>query len=227
VVCRGEDDIAVDRVRVRLWDTATEPGFDSEWVAIHPGETLTLAHSLDIAETELTVSLWFRGTDLGIHQMGYGGLAIDPAQALLGAHWHGLTRNTVSVTRHPGDTDVEQVRLLVVHGTTPHYDSLEDLGEWQEIDAGDTHTFTHGLSWNANMMMVRAECYSPDAGIHQWLAGGNHHWDLGWKGAALRNLTEDTVGVHRWVDDDICPRVRVRIWRRSVRQFLPLVIRNP
>ena len=50
-----------------------------------------------------------------------------------GAYWHNLTSNTVQVTRYPDDQQVKQVRVVLVHGTQPDYDSLVERGSWQSI----------------------------------------------------------------------------------------------
>jgi len=232
-VRRQPDDGVADRIRVQVWAVPTPPDYESPWTSINPAQTLVFTHGLGITET-VTVGLWFSGTTRGIHHFGYGGLAVDPnlpthTGLLLGTHWHNLTTNTVQVTRHPHDTDVEQVRVIVVEGDPPHYDSLK-VYDWQPITPGIPFTFTHGLNWNPNLLLVRGECYSPTAsgmgGIHQWLAGGNHDWFFGWQGSNFQNLTSNTVTVVRWADDQICPRVRVRIWKRGAQVYLPLVLRN-
>jgi hypothetical protein len=223
-VCRGDDDTAADEVSVRVWEPDTEPDYVSPWTDIDPGETLMFTHSLNITETELTVSLWFSGTERGIHNLGYGGLAIDDLEQMRGAHWEHLTANSVQVTRHPDDPVVEQVRMLVVHAVPPAYDSLEEHGGWQPIAPGTAFTFDHDLSWAPYLMLVRGECYSPERGIHQLFAGGNHDWFVGWQGANVEKLTNNTVDVFRQPDDEICPLVRVRIWTRGRRVYMPLVL---
>jgi hypothetical protein len=237
-IYRQPQDTVADRVRIRVWAplTSTTGYYASPWTDINTGQTITFHHSLGITNTDLTVSLWFSDTDLGIHNYGYGGLAVDPdppthTGQMLGAHWHNPTTNTVQVTRHPDDDDVKQVRVFVVHGTPPDYDSLEDLGDWQSIGTGDTFTFTHNLNWNPNMLLMRGECYSSTVGgpgTHQWFAGGNHDWLNGgqWQGTNLQNLTRNTVEVFRQPDDDVCPQVRVRVWKRSVQVYLPIVLKN-
>jgi hypothetical protein len=235
-VRRHRDDDAADQIRVQVWVPPVTPTFDSGWTNIITGPPTLFTHGLGITETDLTVGLWFSSATRGIHQFGYGGLAVDPDPGppfipgrLLGAHWHNLTTNTVQVFRHPHDTDVEQVRVIVVKGDRPHYDSLEVHG-WQPIAPGDRFTFTHGLNWNPNLLLVRGECYSPTVsgmgGIHQWLAGGNHDWFVGWQGSNFQNLTSNTVTVVRQADDQICPQVRVRVWKRGAQVYLPLVLRN-
>ena len=234
-VCRHQDDNAADRIRIRVWDPPDDPDYASPWTDIAPLETLTFTHGLGITATDLTVSLWFSSTGRGIHNFGYGGLAVDPPPGsppspgrMLGAHWHHLTDNTVQVTRHPHDTDIVQVRVVVVHGTSPDYDSLEALGDWQSINKGEVYTFTHGLSWDTDMLLVRGECYYESAfgGIHQWLAGGNHDGLFHWQGTNLQNVTTNTIQVYRQLDDAVCPQARVRIWRRSIQTFLPVVLSN-
>jgi len=232
-IYRQPQDTVADRVRIRVWAplTSTTGYYASPWTDINTGQTITLTHGLGITNTDLTVGLWFSDTTRGIHNYGYGGLAVDGDTDMLGAHWHNLTTNTVQVTRHPDDTDVEQVRVFVVHGAPPHYDSLEDpsIGGWKSIAPGDTFTFTHGLNWDPNMLLARGECYSSTVGgpgIHQWFAGGNHDWFVGWQGTNLQNLTRNTVAVVRRADDQVCPQVRVRVWKRSSQIYLPLILNN-
>jgi hypothetical protein len=225
-VCRGSQDNAADRIHVRVWITSSDPDADSGWMNINPGQTITFNHGLAITATDLTVGLTFSGTLRGVHNLGYGGLALDPVNRLEGAHWQDLTDTRVSVTRHPSDTQITQARVIVVHGGTPAYDSLVDLGGWQPVAAGTSFTFTHSLNWDPDYLMVRAECASPVFGIHQLLAGGNHHWAEGWKGANLQNLTRNTVAVYRYPADDVCPTVRVRAWKRRLPAYLPLILRN-
>ena len=228
-VCHQDDDDAADQIRIRVWIPPTLPDYDSTWTDINPNQTITLTHGLAITATDLTVSLWFSDTTRGIHNYGYGGLAVDGPQDMLGAHWHNLTDNTVQVSRHPDDTDVEQVRVIVTHGASPDYDSLEDLGDWQSIAPGNQFTFTHGLNWPPTMLLVRGDCYSSTVGgpgIHQWFAGGNHDWFVGWQGTNLQNLTNSTVQVFRQPDDQVCPQARVRIWKLSTQVYLPLILKN-
>ena len=231
-VYRQPDDDVADRVRVRVWiPIPAREHFESEWMDIAQGETITITHNLGITATELTVGLWFSGTARGIHHYGYGGLTVDarPPERR-GAFWHSLTDTTLKVVRFPQDSDVEQVHAVVVHADPPHYDSLVAQGGWQDIVAGTTFTFPHGLQWNPNLLLVRAECYSPPlqgvGGIHQLFSGGNYDPVFGWQGTDLRNLRPNSVAVARRSDDGLCPRVRVRIWQRSVRVYLPLMLRG-
>lgn len=225
-VCRQANDRGVDQLRVQVSIPPGSPDFVSPWTNILPGQTIVFTHGLAITDTDLTVNLWFSGTTRGIHHFSFGGLAVDGPQLMLGAHWYNLSANTVQVTRHPDDTDIEQVRVTVVHGAEPAYDSLEDLSGWRFIARGTEFTFTHNLNWNPDMLLVRGECFSSTLGIHQLLAGGNHDWFVGWQGAHLQNLTENTVRVVRRQDDQICPLVRVRVWRRSTSIYLPFVVRD-
>jgi hypothetical protein len=229
-VYRQPDDGVADRIRVSVGVAPSAPDYDSGWLDINPGQTMTISHNLGITATDLTVSLWFSGTVRGIHQFGYGGLAVDGPHKMLGAHWQNLTDNTVQVIRHPDDTDVEQVRVVVVHGDPPAYDSLQALGGWQNVAAGTPFVFNHNLHWNPTMLLVRGECYDPSGlrGIHQLFAGGNHDWFGGghFQGANIQNLTDDAVAAFRWAQDEFCPEVRVRIWKRSIKVYLPLVLNN-
>jgi len=227
-VYRQPDDVAADMIRILVWVPPTTPDYDSGWTDIDPGQTLTLSHDLAITATDLTVAVWFSGT-LGIHHYAYGGLAIDAPPALRGAYWHNLTDTSVQVTRQADDTDVEQIRVTVVQATTPDYDSLVALGAWQSIAPGTVFTFTHGLAWSPDMLLVRGECYDPTPGglgLHHKYGGGNHDSTVGWQGTHIQNLTRNTVTIARQANDSVCPQSRVIIIRRRVQTYLPLVLRS-
>ncbi len=225
-VFRAPDDTAADEVSIVVWRPATPPDYASGWTDIAPGQTITFSHNLGITPTELTVAMYFSDTLRGIHHFSYGGLAVDDLQEMWGGHWHDLLTDTVQVTRHPDDSGVEQVRVVVMHGDPPDYDSLAALGGWQDVARGETFTFTHNLNWNPDLLLVRGECYSTTGGIHQWFAGGNHDWFIGWQGSYLKNLTNNTVAVERLADDQVCPQVRVTISKQVLRIYLPLVMRG-
>ena len=42
----------------------------------------------------------------------------------------------------------------------------------------------------------------------------------------MQNLTRNTVEVFRQANDDVCPQVRVRIWKREFKVYLPLVLKG-
>jgi hypothetical protein len=75
-VCRQQDDRAADQVRIRISIPPRTPEYSSGWTDVNAGTTI-FTHGLGIAATDMTVSLWFSGTDRGIHQFAYGGLALD------------------------------------------------------------------------------------------------------------------------------------------------------
>ncbi len=223
-VCRMADDNAVDRVSMRLWVRTTPLDYDSGWVNIAQGETLTFNHNVAVTATELTVGLWFSGTSRGIHHYGYGGLTIDAPPTLVGAYWHNLTDNSVQVTRRPNDTDIEQVRVIVTRSDPPTYDS-----GWQSVSAGSIHTFTHNLNQSPLAQLIRTDCYSPTVGgpgIHHESAGGDYSQFAGWQGINFQNAQQNSIQVARRVNDLACPQVRVRIWTPQTKLYLPLIASN-
>jgi len=223
-ICRLANDNGADKINIRLWVPDSTPDYDSGWTDIAAGGTVSFSHNLGITATELSVSLWFSGTSKGIHHYGYGGLSVDAPPTLRGAYWHNLTTNTVQVSRRVGDTDIEQVRVVVVHSDPPDYDS-----GWQPISAGTVITLNHNLNQSPVSMLMRAECYSSTIGgpgIHQWFSGGDYSSFGGWQGTNMQNLTANTVQIVRRADDLACPLVRVRIWVPEHKIYLPLVLNN-
>ena len=228
-VCRGSNDYDANRLRVRVWELTENPDFDSGWRDIGPGvaNSLTINHNLGITPTELAVTLWFSGTEKGIHHYAYGGLYDGGADKLQGAYWQRLTENTVEVSRMPSDEYVEQVRVIVTCPDPPNYDSLVAEGSWRVRNVLAAEVFSHTLNWNPNLLMVRTECQSPTFGIHQRDAGLTFYGGPGWQGAYIHNLTSDSVAVSWGLWDTACDEVRVRIWRRGTRVYLPFVVKGP
>jgi hypothetical protein len=225
-VVRQADDDAADEIRINVWIPPTSTtAYAGTWQDI--SGTITINHNLAITATDLVVSLWFSNTSLGIHQYAYGGLSLNPLSGTLGAFWHNLTTNTVQVTRFLSDSVAEQVRVDVVYGAPPDYDSLVTQSGWQNILPGTTFVFTHNLNWDPDMMLVHGECRDPGGlGIHQQFAGGNHHWVNGWQGTNIQNVTSNTVTILRQADDTNCPLARIRITKRSLKVYLPVVMRD-
>jgi hypothetical protein len=184
---------------------------------------------------DLSVSLWFSGTDMGIHQYTYGGLEDSTdGSKIHGGAWFNLTDTSVDVTRWHDDEYVEQVRVIVSQTEKPDFDSYVANGGWTDLVRGDPVTFTHDLSWPMWLLAVRAECKSDGIGIHHQNAGGVHYgFGLWWNGAFaryefmrlnMRNLTSDSVQVERELHDGACPQARVRVWKRGARVFLPIAL---
>ena len=229
-LCRGGQDLTADRISVRVWQMTATTGYDSGWLDIDagPANALTLDHNLGVPALDLAVSLWFSGTEKGIHQYAYGGLEDSTdGYSIQGGWWDSLTDTTIKVTRGHQDDYVEQVRVIVDQPEDPDYDSYEASGDWTNLGHFDPVTFTHNLHWPTRLLVVRAECNSPGLGIHHLDAGGTSYgFGLGWYGAFVHNLTRYDVQVTRLINDGVCPQVRVRVWKRGALAFLPFVVRE-
>lgn len=114
------------------------PDYDSGWVAILPGQTMTVTHNLGGANTDnYWVDLEYRSETSGINQSFYGGADISPTGGQVGAFWRNLTTSTISVTRRANDTFAEKVRVRI--WTDP---SQMSYFHWNALDRGSTTTFT-------------------------------------------------------------------------------------
>ena len=181
----------------------------SGWKDISPGDIEPFTHSLGGNLEDYAVELWFKDTDgnLGINRFGYGGLVAGTQG--LGAHWQHLTTDTVQVFRGPQDVVADQVRINVWihHTSTQAYSST-----WVTIDPGKTEIFTHGLAVTATDLTVNLWFSSTDLGIHHFAYGGLSVNPLSRTlGAFWRNLTNNTIQVHRFVSDTVVEQVRVEV----------------
>ena len=218
-ILRFADDTFADRVQVWVWVPDPLPEYCSDWTSIAHGQTLVFTHSLGGDVDDYTVGLTFSSTLRGINHYAYGGIEINSG-AYRGAYWHDVNTSTVSAFRYPNDLTAGQVRVCVTCPDPPDYDS-----GWVTVTQGTVMTFTHGLGMNPNLYRVRLNARSDGAsvGINSICAGGMD--DIGHpRGVNWENLTADTINAFRRYEDEHADQVRVRIWLRGHRIYLPLVL---
>jgi hypothetical protein len=117
---RYAHDPYVDQVRLCV-SVAEDPLiYDSSWLPIDAGETLTLTHDVGGNVNGYVVDVEFKDTggQLATHNAGLGGDFLDPSgesatTAEHGAHWQRLTSSTIQVVRQQYDPYVTQVRVRI------------------------------------------------------------------------------------------------------------------
>ncbi len=225
-VVREADDTRVDGVRVWIWTASLAQEYCTAWAGIGQNNVVDVGHGLGGNVDDYNVLLWFRDSATGnVHQHGYGGLEVlDVTNQRMGAYWMWLGTTTVSVYRYANDTLLDQFRLCVsVVEEAPAYDS-----GWQDIAAGETLTLTHAVGGNVQSYNVSIEFNDTLAlGIHHAGAGGDflgaRSPDADQWGAHWQHLTGESIEVVRQPADLYVDQVRVRIWPRTVRVYLPVV----
>jgi hypothetical protein len=229
-VVRLLSDTTADRVRVWIWKPSPAEEGCSGWEEIAQSDFFTFFHHLGGNADDYSVSLWFKDATGHIHHLGYGGLEV--AGERRGAYWRSLDNQWVSAYRYTHDPYVDQVRLCVsVAEEPPIYDS-----GWRDIDAGETLTLTHDVGGNVNGYIVDLEFKDTEGqlGIHNAGLGGDFLDPVSFgesaataeHGGYWQRLTSSTIQVVRQQYDPYINQVRVRIWQRKVRVFLPLVVRG-
>lgn len=93
----------------------------------------------------------------------------------------------------------------------PAYDS-----GWQGIKQGETITLTHNIGGNPDSYVVDLQ-FMRSTNVHHKgyggkVEGGEPYPITLWMGAWWQHLTDESIQVQRYTDDDMCPGVRVRIW---------------
>jgi hypothetical protein len=220
-VVRNKDDTFADQVRVDVW-FPDPPAWDSGWVDIAPGTTQTLPHPVGGNVDGYVVGLWCKDTTqggIGINTRGYGGL--EAGGQFRGAAWQNLTNTTVDVLRYPDDPWADQVRVRIfVPDDLPAWDS-----GWVGIAPGAVEPFSHGLGGNPNLYVVREwqkDITEGGIGINHRFLGG-FETDGSFYGTNWENLTDTSINVFRRPNDGVADQVRVRIWLREFKVYLPLV----
>ena len=185
--------------------------WNSGWVDIQPGQTMTFTHNLGENPALYAGQLWFRDTrspGLGIHSRAYGGM--DVGGQRYGAYWHNLTSDSVDVTRMRDDVATAQVYFRIWIPDPPDYDS-----GWVDIQPGQVVTLTHNLGGDVGdyRVGIKFRDTTPGGrGIHQFGFGGLEAGGV-FYGAAWQNLTATTIQVLRFPGDLSVGQVRVLIAR--------------
>jgi hypothetical protein len=222
-VVRRKDDTFADVVRVDVW-LADLPAWDSGWMDILPGTLERLPHPVGGNVDDYVVGLWFKDTTpggIGINTRCYGGL--EAGGQFHGAAWQNLTDTTIDVWRSGDDEGADQVRVRIFVPEEPDYDSA-----WMDIATDEVKSLTHSLGGNPNLYLVRGwqkDTMEGGIGISHVFAGG---YEAGGQffGTNWENLTNTTINFFRRPDDYGADQVRVRIWKREFKVYLPLVLKG-
>ena len=221
-VIRFANDTFADYVRVRVWVPDPMPDYCSDWTLIGLGQTRVFTHSLGGNVDDYSVGMMFNSAARGITHFAYGGLEFNTG-TYVGAYWSDLNSSTVRVTRYAGGLPAAQVRICVTLPDSPDYDS-----GWVAVTQGTTETLSHDLLLNPNQFRVRMSRKSGDGdiGINNIGAGGmvdagDHSLGVNWE-----NLTANTIDVFRRSQDVHSDQVRVRIWARTHKIYLPHVLND-
>ena len=232
-VARQPADVMAEQVRVWLWPMEyTSPPYCTAWAAVGQGSTVTVVHNLGGNPDDYVVKLWFRhpAFPTGVHQIYYGGA--EGGGESLGAYWHGLDATQIQVSRLYADIEAEEFLLCVGLTDPPAWDS-----GWVSMDPGQALVLDHNLGVSILRYVVRMEFKqvskegAPEApmAIHQFGYGGlasNVLNDATYLGANWQNLTNQSITLYRWADDQYADQVRVRIWLRHLSTYLPIVFKN-
>ena len=90
------------------------PDYDSDWVSINQGQTLTLTH--DLGTTDVLVYVISNRTN-GITQIYHGGEIYwsesPPQNNYAGLYWHSLDNTSIAISRYSNDLWWSQVRVMI------------------------------------------------------------------------------------------------------------------
>jgi hypothetical protein len=146
------------------------PDFDSGWVPVPQGQTLTLKHNLGGPSTDnYWVDLDFWNAVSGINQSYYGGADISDTNGHVGAYWKNLTTTSISITRRANDPFAEKVRVRIWTDPAPM-----GYKNWNYMDRGSYINLTSIVVDPDNYLVdLRFQDTTPGGyGINQRFYGG-------------------------------------------------------
>ncbi len=90
------------------------PSFDSGWVQVAQGTSVTITHSLGGDPEDYVVDMTFRDNYFGsgIHQITYGG-DVRPDEGGKGVWWEALNATTIKAARAVNDARCQEVRIRI------------------------------------------------------------------------------------------------------------------
>ncbi len=181
-------------------------GWTSGWVAIDPGQTLSLSHNLGGAAEDYQVQLWFLDLPLdqglGIHNFGYGGIEAEDIH--YGVYWQNLTSNGIEVVRGLLDGTADMVRVWIWKPRpAPDYCS-----DWLDTTPGSFAQAVHQLGGDPEDYVISLWFKDGSGRIHQQGYGGLE--DAGIRtGAYWADPTVSYIPVYRYPGDSFADQVRV------------------
>ena len=94
------------------------PAYNSGWISIDQGSTVTLTHGVAGDINNYVVDLTFKtGGDTNINERNYGGVIYTSPESgtvyHYGAYWHSLNASTIKVTRLQEDAFCPQFRIRI------------------------------------------------------------------------------------------------------------------
>ena len=90
------------------------PDFDSDWVDVQTGSSITITHGLGGDPGNYVVDMTFKDQywGSGVHQNSYGG-DVRPGDVGKGMYWEDITATSIKVVRMSQDVRCQQVRVRI------------------------------------------------------------------------------------------------------------------
>ena len=231
-VYRRQEDIFADQVRLRIWDMP-EATYDSAFTGIAAGQTLTFYHNLNGLLADYLVDLQYFNTAGGIfyqvHQFAYGGLDLGAADLnhnkRMGAAWHTLTSNYISVTRGAEDNTLNTVRVRIWLVSRPAFHS-----GWVGMALNSPQPISHFLGHTPEDYFVNV-MFNGSTLVNNQYYGTNYLGAYGedpensYVGAYWCDLTNNRITLFRANQDTSAQYIQARIWLIHQQVFIPLIKR--
>jgi len=215
IVMRQPADSVIGQVRVRIW-LVPDPDYDSGWRTIDTGSILSLTHGLGGDADDYVVDLMMKdGSVLNMQSLGLDQYPA-PSTTFCGAYWYALDETGVKVRRGIHDTTADQVRLRIFRRPLPSWDS-----GWRTLPQDQDLTLAHNLGgpWNDIYVDLQLDDTDGDLGRNNRAIGGDRHDASAAFGACWYDLTGSKITVHRFSNDTMADRIRIRLWATRAPTF--------
>jgi hypothetical protein len=173
-VFRFEEDIYAPKARVRIWNIwkPLAPDYDSGWVGLQKGQSKTLKHNLGLGADSMYVDMQKKGSNGAVNHYAYGGFDFGPgdvADDRVGAYWHHLEGENISIQRRSEDEVSSSVCVRIWKMPIPDYDS-----DIVPMTAGGAAVLlNHNLGGDVGDYLVDMQCGSAVYGINSICYGGS------------------------------------------------------
>ena len=214
------------------------PEYNSGWISINQGESITLTHNL--GTTAVSIEMWGKDIAGNIHQRNYGRNQpphknyidlrgfVNPPEYDSG--WVNLPRATtgpgILPPVYPTETTFDH--NLGTYDVLVYVLADDDSGRYVQIPNAMVGSHGGENNWfltSTNQIMLKNWVYDRDVSVHIMI------WKIEeppWEytqqiGAYWDNLTSSTIDVYRAPNDEDWNQVRIRIWKIVKAQPTPPV----
>ena len=203
------------------------PEFDSEWVYLNKGETITLQHGIggevedyivDLTNHDVTrVGEEEQQEQRGFNNYSYSEVSKDHTSQ--GVYWYRLTKDSIKVHRFKNDNNAEGFRLRIWDTRAQILSEPDYETGWLSIEQGKKLRLQHFIGGEDQQYFVDIkQDDTGEQGINNFRQVRKYpgHFPYSQQGVTWVESDSEGITIFRQHEDNYAHKFRIRIWRAGL-----------